>query len=414
MPAKPTLGGRLREVRTRKDLSLREVERRSGVNSGYLSLLERGEIANPNPTVLQKVAKAYEQPFPLLMQWAGYVEDGISLNAQRALSVLGDDFTDEELEALKAVLDVIRSRGGAAFALVHRTDLALQPDDLSLIRKHALAVLRESDNLGDAPVDFESVMTVAELVKVGAIELTLEEKRKLRRFFGDLVDWAVSQLRGVVHLDAGEVFINPDLHEMRKRFVLGHEAGHAVLPDHRLVFAHLDDDKRLTPEFNDLLERQANQFSIELLAKGDRLREEFDDSAPSAYSLQRLHAKYQLSLQAAARRIAEESKQSIAVALAHKAWSGEGQLMPARLYCSAGFEAQLRWAASAPPDAVQDAASLTRAGAALHPLTTLDATGRPIVLNAEGLDTRYATIVLFWPQPRPNVLSRVNPFVRTR
>src|ERR1700733_409719 len=67
----PMLGERLRAIRTERGLSLREVERRSGVNSGYLSQLERNEIANPTPSVLQKVARAYDEPFTVLMRWAG-------------------------------------------------------------------------------------------------------------------------------------------------------------------------------------------------------------------------------------------------------------------------------------------------------------------------------------------------------
>src|ERR1700684_887444 len=128
MGGQQQLGDRLRESRINRGLSLRAVERESGINSGYLSQLERNEIANPTPSVLQKVAKAYEEPFPVLMQWAGYFENdpqGISPNAKRALSVIGDDFTDEELHAMKAVLDAIRVRNRATFSPMHRTDLAL-------------------------------------------------------------------------------------------------------------------------------------------------------------------------------------------------------------------------------------------------------------------------------------------------
>src|SRR3954462_8021777 len=94
-----SLGERLRTSRKEAGLTLRDVEKRSGVNSGYLSQLERGEIANPGPSVLQKVAKGYAEPFPALMQWAGYIEEdpnALSLNAKRALNVLGEDFTDQE------------------------------------------------------------------------------------------------------------------------------------------------------------------------------------------------------------------------------------------------------------------------------------------------------------------------------
>src|SRR4051794_9843691 len=105
------LGARLREARNDRKLSLRDIEKTSGINTGYLSQLERGEVAHPRPAILQRVADAYGEPFNVVMQWAGYVEadpGGVSPNAQRALSVLGEDFSDEELKAMKAVLDVLR------------------------------------------------------------------------------------------------------------------------------------------------------------------------------------------------------------------------------------------------------------------------------------------------------------------
>jgi transcriptional regulator with XRE-family HTH domain len=105
------LGSRLRELRTEKGLGLREVAARADVNHGYLSQLERGEVAQPAPAILQKLAKAYGASFPVLMEWAGYIQAGLSIGDQRALSYLGDlrDASDEELKALRAVLDAMRS-----------------------------------------------------------------------------------------------------------------------------------------------------------------------------------------------------------------------------------------------------------------------------------------------------------------
>ena len=72
--AQPKLGERLRELRERQKISLREMERRSGINSGYLSQLERNEIAQPTPSVLNRLAAHYGEPVSVLMEWAGYIE----------------------------------------------------------------------------------------------------------------------------------------------------------------------------------------------------------------------------------------------------------------------------------------------------------------------------------------------------
>lgn len=426
MPSKErlSLGDRLRASRTARGLSLREVERRSGINTGYLSQLERNEIANPTPSVLQKVAKAYEEPFQVLMRWAGYVEDdpgATSSNVKRALDVLGDDFTDEELHAIRAVLDVMRGRNRATFGVPHRTDIVLGNDERIALRRRALAVLRETGALDSAArVDMDEVLMVAKLVEAGAIELTLEEKKRLRKRFHHLVDWALTALQGVVHLDRGEVYLNPDLDrwEQRKRFVIGHEAAHAVLEDHRVTFAHLDDRSRLSQDFADRLERQANQFSIELLAKGDRLRQEFDDSPPRISEVDRLRKQYGISLQAAARRLAEESRHPCAVALAYRAQRGEGDLLTDRykLWSSKSFEDRLAWQRRGAPHAeIQTALRMTAASAVLPPQTHSDADGRPVQVMVEGMDIHFAVFALLSCPARPRLnVRRSSPFARAR
>jgi transcriptional regulator with XRE-family HTH domain len=412
----PTLGSRLRELRSEKKMSLRDVERLSGVNSGYLSQLERDEIASPGPATLQKLATAYEEPPGVLMLWAGYIEQDsneLAPNAKRALSMLGDDITDDELRVIRAVLDTLRNKAGFG-ALPHRTDRPLTPEDRKAIRSHAVAVLREVDALRRAePVDLEAAYATAKLVQVGAIELTPDERRSLRQRFGDLVDGTLKRLLGVLHTDSGQVYVKADLHALKKRFVLGHEAGHAVLPDHRAVFAHLDDKHRLTPEFNDLLERQANQFAVELLAKGDRLREQFDDSTAHAHLIGDLSDGYLMSRQAVARRVAEESRQQIAVAMSWRAFSGQGHLMPPKLYCSSAFEERMRWRSGrAPADEIRSAVTLAASGTAAPPILTTDAAGRPTEIAVEGLDALYSVVALFRCEPSSSSVRRLGSFLR--
>ncbi|HXP36838.1 MAG TPA: XRE family transcriptional regulator [Solirubrobacteraceae bacterium] len=411
----PTLGSRLRELRTQKNLSLRDVERLSGVNSGYLSQLERDEIASPGPSTLQKLAAAYEESVTALMLWAGYIEEdpsALAPNTKRALSMLGDDVTEDELRVMKAVLDTLRNKTGFG-ALPHRTDRPLTPEDRTAIRGHAVSLLREIDALRSAaPVDLGQAYATARLVQVGAIELTPEERRGLRQRFGDLVDGALKRLLGVLHTDSRQVYVKADLHALKKRFVLGHEAGHAVLPDHQALFAHLDDKHRLAPEFNDLLERQANQFAAELLAKGDRLREQFDDSTASARLIGDLSDDYLMSRQAVARRVAEESRQDIAIAMSWRAFQGQGHLMPPKLYCSPSFEVRMRWRSGrAPADEIRSAVKLAASGATAPPILTTDALGRPTEVSVEGLDALYSVIALFRCEPsarrRASFLRRV-------
>src|SRR5713226_5179982 len=96
MPAKRRLhlGPRLREIRESRDWSLRDVAARAKINHGYLSQLERGEIAEPGPSMLHKVATGYGVPFSVIMEWGGYVEPagkGLTPNQALALSYLGEN-----------------------------------------------------------------------------------------------------------------------------------------------------------------------------------------------------------------------------------------------------------------------------------------------------------------------------------
>ncbi len=63
----------LRQVRGVKGLSLREVEKATGISNPYLSQLENGKAENPSPHVLFKLAAFYEVPYEALMEAAGYL-----------------------------------------------------------------------------------------------------------------------------------------------------------------------------------------------------------------------------------------------------------------------------------------------------------------------------------------------------
>ena len=74
------LGTYLRQVRTKRQLSLRDVQRlarqkRLGaeLSSGYLSMLERNEVKEPSPRILHTLASIYEVDYIDLMRRARYI-----------------------------------------------------------------------------------------------------------------------------------------------------------------------------------------------------------------------------------------------------------------------------------------------------------------------------------------------------
>lgn len=109
------LGPKLREARETSDLSLRAMERRSGLNSGYLSQLEQGKIIHPGATILRKVAAAYGIRFDDVLAWAGYAsQDAETIPPRQALALstvatLGEP-SESELEALRAIVKVLQDQ----------------------------------------------------------------------------------------------------------------------------------------------------------------------------------------------------------------------------------------------------------------------------------------------------------------
>ena len=113
-----SLGSTLKEARTSNALSLRDVERRTGIKSGHLSQIETGVIGKPDMAILWDLAGLYELPFGDLLRLAGHASGvgGSDRARQRttvALRALDGLSPGEHAEALAfiAELKARRERG---------------------------------------------------------------------------------------------------------------------------------------------------------------------------------------------------------------------------------------------------------------------------------------------------------------
>ena len=398
MATDETLGSWLRQKRNDKELGLREAAARAGITHGYLSQLESDKVKEPAPQVLHRLADAYDEPFMLLMQVAGYIENDparLSPNQTRALKIVGEP-TDSELKAIRAVLDAIRSTG-ASFPVFAQLDGYLDDHDRAEIRGRAVALLRKADALGQIPTPLEQAMEVSGLVLAGDIVLEPEMKKKLRQRFGDLVDRALELILGSVRFDDHSVYLKPDLHWSKKRFVQAHEISHQIFPWQRDVYGYLDDEKRLRSDIYDRYERQANQGAIEILAQGDALRREADDSLLTFGLINELAGRFALSLQATVRRVAEESEHEIALAICYRGRT-TGKLMPPHLYCSKSFEERFRWQATGRAHStISPLINTVRFGQVPEQIIEPDVHGRLTTIEVEQIQTPQAVFLLFRP-----------------
>jgi transcriptional regulator with XRE-family HTH domain len=113
-----TLGAVLRAARSARGMSLRDVERRTGLRNAHLSQIETDTIAKPEMAILWELAALYELDFARLLALAGHTgsaeTDGRRRHrmtvALRALSELSPADQDEAL-GFMAELKARRSGG---------------------------------------------------------------------------------------------------------------------------------------------------------------------------------------------------------------------------------------------------------------------------------------------------------------
>jgi HTH-type transcriptional regulator, competence development regulator len=101
----------LAAARKAKGVSLREVERATGVSNAYISQMETGAVAEPSPHKLQVLAKYYGLSYGTLMNACGYMLPSISQTSQTEYTTfMGEKLTTEESAAMGAFLHELRRR----------------------------------------------------------------------------------------------------------------------------------------------------------------------------------------------------------------------------------------------------------------------------------------------------------------
>jgi HTH-type transcriptional regulator, competence development regulator len=110
-----TLGQGLKLARELRKLSLRDVEKATGISNPYLSQLENNKINKPSPFYLHKLASLFGIDYEMLMEAAGYVQRKSVANGEpktlagAALFSTEKLTSDEELQ-LADYLNFIRSK----------------------------------------------------------------------------------------------------------------------------------------------------------------------------------------------------------------------------------------------------------------------------------------------------------------
>jgi HTH-type transcriptional regulator, competence development regulator len=101
-----TLGEVLKEARVARGLSLRAVERETGIQNAHLSQLENGTINKPEMALLWELAALYDLDYTNLLVLAGYGDGEESSGRQRrrmsvAMRAMGDLSPKQQDQALR-------------------------------------------------------------------------------------------------------------------------------------------------------------------------------------------------------------------------------------------------------------------------------------------------------------------------
>jgi transcriptional regulator with XRE-family HTH domain len=105
------LGEVLRQARLARQLSLRDVERATGIQNAHLSQIENGTITKPEMALLWELAALYDLDYTELLVLAGHGDGEESSGRQRrrmsvAMRAMGDLSPKQQDEALRYMAEL--------------------------------------------------------------------------------------------------------------------------------------------------------------------------------------------------------------------------------------------------------------------------------------------------------------------
>lgn len=172
-------GEYLKEKRTEKKLTIRQLELRSGVSNAYISQMERGIKDIPSPDILKKLSTALGVTYEDLMEKAGYLNKNELIRNSIESGILNFDIpeTDENSAAYPGFL-ALRSLNENPSLAKELTD-----EQLSLIARDIFPHLHYSavDYLIEMQKDHIKANETMEMIKtIGS--LSESDKKEVLNF----------------------------------------------------------------------------------------------------------------------------------------------------------------------------------------------------------------------------------------
>jgi transcriptional regulator with XRE-family HTH domain len=321
----------LSEARASSGMSLREVERATGVHNAHLSQIEKGRIDRPDVGLLWQLSQLYEVDLLTLMELAGHVVNGSVRDDASARSVAS--------AAMRAVGNLSPSDQAKALAFLHRFRRKPDPDlpSLTAQAERRIASIAEralvwADAAGNAPTKLDDVAAAAGVLRFDATANLPPEAQQ-----GKPSHW--KRILGAVMFPARVIYVDQDLEHRRANFTKAHETAHVLLPWHETAYL-LDDERRLFYGTREELEVEANVAAAHLIFQGHRYHEAAMEYETSIRTPIALADQYDASMHASIRYYVEHHPEPVAGLVAGRYAQHDGSLPVWTTFASPSFTEQ--------------------------------------------------------------------------
>lgn len=294
----------LKALRKLKGYTLMDVEKATGISNAYLSQMENRKIKTPSAGFLYKLAKVYDVPYEMLMKAAGYIdttEDVSNRLLGLAFSKTGNLSPDEVDKVYQFVTFLRESKP--------RANKGQKVRPISIANVHLELKKYASDIIGKAglqkitPIPLEEILKITKLEKQGEEDLYAVVEDIYKKT-GNWISSGLQKIMGMFDFTNKTVYVSPDIHKKKDRFVTLHEISHQVIPWHKELF-YADDKYTLSFEADKKIEAEANELAAHFLFGVDRFTKEAADYTLSLAAAKILAEKYDSSYHSAFRRYVE-------------------------------------------------------------------------------------------------------------
>ena len=203
-------------------------------------------------------------------------------------------------------------------------DSSLEIEQLNNVRIYASNLLKKSDALGHFPTPVDQIVESANLYINDNISLEHNQSivhrytEKIKKSARPLIA-GIKKTLGLIHIPSNEIILDQSLPENKKKFLKLHETGHGYLPHQREMFEIIEDgEMEISPDIEDLFEKEANNFAAEILFQIDSYEKVAADYLVSIRTPMELAKIFGSSIYASMRRYVQTHYSPIALAIYNK------------------------------------------------------------------------------------------------